>query len=414
MFSLTTHQNSEAWSIAQAKAKRVVSQLTERAMKSAAETLSQCNLKGMLHSSGCLSMLTQVAENTAKELVAALVAAYADTLGTHADKGITSKSIANAIDDFYPTFRSKHEIHFKHLGAAGLDILAKLDKKIEDIKSNIPQELEIRLFDAKKEAHVTTTATMQSHVPEAIQNSLQEFRKDYADPSRVGFIMMQFGTTQAHSKIVEAVKCTLKAHGLTGVRADDKQYHDDLFPNILTCLHGCGFGISVFEQIEGEHFNPNVSLEVGYMLALGKPVCFLKDKALATLPADLIAKLYKNFGSQDPFGTIPAELAKWLADKKLAGNSDSIVGALAGKWKAHGKNSSGNIVWEGVFTFFADFTALVEDKNPARKGKWIIERDRIRVNWQDGPWDEFMLPIRPDGISGRSWSGGTTYAAKIQ
>ncbi len=38
-------------------------------------------------------------------------------------------------------------------------------------------------------------------------------------------------------------------------------------------MHGCGFGVAVFEGIEEENFNQNVSLEVGYMYALGKKLC---------------------------------------------------------------------------------------------------------------------------------------------
>lgn len=89
------------------------------------------------------------------------------------------------------------------------------------------------------------------------------------------------------------------------IRADDKQYHDDddLFSNILTYIHGCGFGIAVFERIEIDELNPNVALEVGYMVALGKSICFLKDNTLRTLHADLVGKLYRVFDSLDPVGT---------------------------------------------------------------------------------------------------------------
>ena len=41
----------------------------------------------------------------------------------------------------------------------------------------------------------------------------------------------------------------------------DKEYHEDLLPNILIYLHGCGMGVAVFERIEAEDFDPNVSLE---------------------------------------------------------------------------------------------------------------------------------------------------------
>lgn len=158
---------------------------------------------------------------------------------------------------------------------------------------------------------------MKSDPPVEIQENLARFKLDHPAPTKVAFIMMQFGKTKAHDEIVKAIKSVLDDHGLIGVTANDKQYHDDLFPNVMTYLYGCGFGIAVFERIEDEELNPNVSLEVGYMFALGNEVCLLKDKTLKTLQTDLIGKLYKDFDPQDPGKTIPSEISKWLSDKRI-------------------------------------------------------------------------------------------------
>lgn len=153
--------------------------------------------------------------------------------------------------------------------------------------------------------------------PPEISQSIERFQKDYPNLTKTGFIMMRFGSTTAHEAIVSAIKVTLEENGIIGLRADDKQYHDDLFFNVLTYVYACDFGIAVFERIEMEQFNPNVALEVGYMLALTKPVCLLKDRTLTTLQVDLIGKLYKVFDPLDPNGTIPKELRKWLKDKGI-------------------------------------------------------------------------------------------------
>jgi len=153
--------------------------------------------------------------------------------------------------------------------------------------------------------------------PVEIQESLRHFEEDYSDSNKVAFVMMQFRKTEAHDEITEAIISTLDSHGIIGVRADDKQYHDDLFFNVMTYLYGCGFGIAVFERIEAQEFSPNVSLEVGYMLGLRKDVCLLKDKTLKTLPTDLIGKLYKAFNPQDPIKTIPNKITQWLSDKEI-------------------------------------------------------------------------------------------------
>jgi hypothetical protein len=153
--------------------------------------------------------------------------------------------------------------------------------------------------------------------PLEITESLQVFLRDHPDTRRNAFVMMRFGKTKAHTSIIKAIRGTLSKYGITGLRADDKQYHDDLFPNVLTYIHGCDLGIAVFERLEDEYFNPNVSLEVGYFRALRKPVCLLKDNTLKTLNTDLVGKLYKSFDPQDPKDTIPSELERWLRDKDI-------------------------------------------------------------------------------------------------
>lgn len=154
-------------------------------------------------------------------------------------------------------------------------------------------------------------------IPVEIQQSLQKFRADYPDSKKVAFVMMRFGKTTAHDRIVQGIRDTLAPHGIEAVRADDKEYHPSLMPNIKTYLHGCGFGIAVFERIEQEDFNPNVALEVGYIMALGKEVCLLKDRTLRSLQTDLGGHIFRTFDPQDPISTIPPELTRWIKDKGI-------------------------------------------------------------------------------------------------
>ena len=106
-------------------------------------------------------------------------------------------------------------------------------------------------------------------------------------------------------------------HDLDVIRADENEFHADLWGNVRTLLHGCGFGIAVYERIETNEPNANVGLEVGYLMAMNKSVLLLKDKTVPTLPADLAGKLYKEFDPHDPDGTIPAQLTKWLEDNGI-------------------------------------------------------------------------------------------------
>lgn len=156
-----------------------------------------------------------------------------------------------------------------------------------------------------------------TNYPLEITESINRFNNDHPHYKRNAFVMMPFGETKGHHAIIRAIRSTLEKYGINGFRADDKGYHDDLFPNVLTYLWGCSIGIAVFERLEADDFNPNVSLEVGYMRALGKPICLLKDKTLKTLQTDLIGKLYTPFDPQDPEGSIPDSLEKWLRDKEI-------------------------------------------------------------------------------------------------
>lgn len=153
-----------------------------------------------------------------------------------------------------------------------------------------------------------------SEVPDEIQSSLRRFKEDHPNPNKTAFIMMQFSSTSMHGEILTIIRKVLEEYGITALRADDKEYHEDMYSNIVTYMYGCAFGIAVFEQFETVEFNPNVSLEIGYMQGLRKPVCLLKDSTLKSLHSDLVSKLYKEFDSKRLNKSVPSVLSKWLED----------------------------------------------------------------------------------------------------
>ena len=126
---------------------------------------------------------------------------------------------------------------------------------------------------------------------------------------------MRFTAAKPFARIVEVIKEAAGKHGLAVVRADEQEFHADLWGNVRTYLHGAGFGVAVYERIETDEPNANVGLEVGYLLAMNKPVLLLKDKTLEETQSDLAGKLYKN--PHDPEGTIPELLNKWLEDNGI-------------------------------------------------------------------------------------------------
>jgi hypothetical protein len=159
--------------------------------------------------------------------------------------------------------------------------------------------------------------TPRENIPSEIADSINRFRSDHANPDKVAFVMMRFGITKTHNQIIQSLRTELEKHEIIALRADDKAYHDDVFWNIVTYIYGCSFGIAVFERLEQEKFNPNVAFEVGYMMALRKPVLLLKDKTLKHLHADLIGKLYRVFGPRSVPKSIGPQVRRWLRDKNI-------------------------------------------------------------------------------------------------
>lgn len=84
------------------------------------------------------------------------------------------------------------------------------------------------------------TAVTPSTVPSPISSSLQMFQKDHPTARELAFLMMRFSQTKQHEQIASTVRTTLNKFSMTALRADDKESHDELFPNIQTYMHGCG------------------------------------------------------------------------------------------------------------------------------------------------------------------------------
>lgn len=141
---------------------------------------------------------------------------------------------------------------------------------------------------------------------------------DYPNMSWNVFIMMRFRDTPQHKETLSVIREALSYYGVNGLRADDKSYADSLWANVKAYIDACDSGIAVFEQIEDETFNPNISLELGYMMAQQKPVLLLKEKHLKALPTDIVGQLYKVFDSYAIGTTVPPRILEWLRDIGIA------------------------------------------------------------------------------------------------
>lgn len=112
----------------------------------------------------------------------------------------------------------------------------------------------------------------------------------------------------------------LKEQGITGIFADSEQcedykiYSDNLLQNLQVHMLGCDFGIGIYKEEEQSlisndkgrnsqgnegnvkpQINPNMSFEVGFMMASGKRVIPIKDSKLPKLTADMQGSLYLEY-----------------------------------------------------------------------------------------------------------------------
>jgi hypothetical protein len=150
-----------------------------------------------------------------------------------------------------------------------------------------------------------------SHVHH-LENDLRRFLADHPEPSRNVFVMMRFANTPQMNQIYESIKSALAELGMTALRADDRDYTGDLWSNIEVYLTGCQYGIAVFEDVEQRDFNPNVSLELGYLMGRGKRTLLLKEKRLPRVPSDVVHRLYKEFDIFDIDASINREIKRWI------------------------------------------------------------------------------------------------------
>ena len=178
---------------------------------------------------------------------------------------------------------------------------------------------DVRVFAEMERMRIQRSFYLESLPPDTLNTSLKKFRRQFPPRARIAFIMMRFEDGRVHKKISELIKETLKQFDIIGVRADEFDFHETLLHNVQTYVHGCDFGIAVFERVKDDTFNPNVAYEVGYLTALRKPVCILKDKTLNALPSDLLGALYVEFDTSELRKSIKSALRQWIARQAFGG-----------------------------------------------------------------------------------------------
>ena len=164
---------------------------------------------------------------------------------------------------------------------------------------------------------------------EYLRPFVEKFIGQYPHVDRNVLVMMSASTPRSNA-IFEAVAGELQDHGLVALRADRKAMSPVLWWNVVTYMLGSSYGVVVYEPHDGIPFNPNVSIEAGFMLALDRPVLFLLSNALQGLPVDFSGHIYRTYnagaGESELLGSARAVVKDWIehdlsyynyGDKKL-------------------------------------------------------------------------------------------------
>lgn len=189
------------------------------------------------------------------------------------------------------------------------------------IHGQYDKALWVKFDDIRAELHLGNPSTIRqtpiATAPSHLKPSVTAFIADNPDYRKNCFLIMPFRETDFHSIVHAELKDLFSELGFHLHRADDKEYTNDVFTNIETYIHGCKFGIALHERVISDDHNPNVSLEIGYMLGQKKEVCLLKEKTVQRLPSDLQGRLYVEFDGFNIKGTLRERVRKWLSDKHL-------------------------------------------------------------------------------------------------
>jgi len=148
----------------------------------------------------------------------------------------------------------------------------------------------------------------------------------YRVPASNLFLMTSFAKTPDHEAISNAIADTVRAFGVACIRADDKSFAGQLlWRQVEDCMEACDYGVAVFENIDKPMLNPNVSLELGYMLARKRECLLLKERTLPGLMANLGGFLHKDFDSTNPRASVMGAVADWLQEVGVRRKADERV-----------------------------------------------------------------------------------------
>lgn len=143
-----------------------------------------------------------------------------------------------------------------------------------------------------------TTMRKIDDVPISVKEASITFFKKNNDPKvKHAFVMTSFSKDYEKAIKIALDSVEKRFYVKTHIANTTPGETDEgLYNNLCGLMHCCDFGIGIyFPDPKTGNVNANLSVEVGYMLGLGKRICYLKDVNLEQLNTDLISKIYTEY-----------------------------------------------------------------------------------------------------------------------
>jgi len=221
------------------------------------------------------------------------------------------------------------------------------------------------------------------------------------------FLMVRYQGTQQLHEIRASLVRSLRALGLNPLLAGERAYHPYLWDNICVHMLASRFGVAVFEEIDTRDYNPNIAIELGFMIALGR----------SCLPVDIGSLIYKEFDSYDVSKTIEAAVSNWVTkDLALGLTIDNIFGEYRSEWGRYDEMLSiGTAVITGSSN---EINIVVHDERASSYtakaqivGNRILTASWVNVDFPNdyGRWeasiseDSFCIEGRWTSATGGAW-----------
>jgi DeoR/GlpR family transcriptional regulator of sugar metabolism len=145
------------------------------------------------------------------------------------------------------------------------------------------------------------------------------------DSSKNCFVMMRYRKNRKLEKVETTVIQALDKYGVEARLAKDRQDKPLLWANVCAFMEHANFGIAIFDNVEnyqvGEpRANPNICMELGYMLARGADCLILRDTAgrpdvHGKLFTDLDGHIVQDIDTTKPMKDLGAIVSKWVQQR---------------------------------------------------------------------------------------------------